>query len=177
VIVNLKGPSCFFYLVLLFAFNPLYAHKGETHDEKTDKIEIQENNPRTEAAYKRVNELYIEKIKPVFKNKCFDCHSNSTVYPWYYKVPGVKQIIDKDIREAKEHLDFSSDFPFAGHGEPLEDLEEVKEVLEEGSMPPWNYRLMHSNSSITTKEKKTILEWIEAAERLIRDSKVRTANE
>ncbi|HIM93564.1 MAG TPA: cytochrome C, partial [Campylobacterales bacterium] len=29
-------------------------------------------------------------MKPIFENKCFDCHGTLGTYPWYYKIPGIK---------------------------------------------------------------------------------------
>lgn len=50
----------------------------------------------------RINQEYLKTVKPIFQKSCFDCHGNTTVYPWYYKVPGVKQLIDNDIDEVKQ---------------------------------------------------------------------------
>ncbi|MBK9039223.1 MAG: heme-binding domain-containing protein [Bdellovibrionales bacterium] len=64
----------------------------------------------------RINELYKDKVKPIFQKKCFDCHSQNTQYPLVLQIPGARQLIDGDIEEAKEHLDFTNDFPFGGMG-------------------------------------------------------------
>ena len=66
-------------------------------------------------AMKKCQDAYRAEIEPIFKAKCFDCHSSSTRHPWYYKVPGVRQLINSDVKEAKEHLDMSQGFPFQGH--------------------------------------------------------------
>lgn len=107
-----------------------------------------------------INKAYMASIKPIFQKKCFDCHSNTTHYPWYYRLPFVKQLIDRDIQEGLEHIDMSRGFPFGGHGTPQEDLEELREVVEKDEMPPWQYRLIHWQSSLTKADKAKILEWI-----------------
>src|SRR3989338_5754589 len=60
----------------------------------------------------RIRILYNTLARPIIEKKCFDCHSSQTKYPAYYKLPLVKWLIDSDISEAKEHLDFEKPFPF-----------------------------------------------------------------
>lgn len=108
----------------------------------------------------QVNESYVRDVKPIFLKKCMDCHSDQTRFPWYSSIPGVEQLIQSDIKEAKEHIDMSKDFPFAGHGEPIEDLEELLETVNTGSMPPLRYKILHWGSGLTETEKKTIRQWI-----------------
>ncbi len=108
----------------------------------------------------RINRDYITNIKPIFKEKCFDCHSNQTRFPWYYKIPGVKQLIDRDIKESKEHIDMSGDFPFKSHESPAEDLKAIAEEIQENEMPPWRYILLHTDAKISVEEKKKIFDWV-----------------
>ncbi|MBK8204899.1 MAG: heme-binding domain-containing protein, partial [Bdellovibrionales bacterium] len=110
-----------FLMIAVVAFIPgdAFAHKNHHHSEPPQAPTPQSQ----EALLGRINELYKFNVKQIFQKKCFDCHSQNTQYPWYYKIPGAKQLIDGDIEEAKEHLDFSNDFPFGGHGAPSEDLE------------------------------------------------------
>lgn len=111
-------------------------------------------------ALMRVNEKYRRDIRPIFAKKCFDCHSITTHYPWYYSVPGVKQLIDRDIQEARADLDMSKDFPFLGKGTPTDYLDVLKDVINDGSMPPFRYRLLHRGSALTEDEQKSIMNWV-----------------
>jgi hypothetical protein len=69
-------------------------------------------------------------------------------------------MMNHDMEEAKEHLDMTKGFPFAGHGTPKKDLEALKETVKEDSMPPWQYKLMHWDSVLTSGEKKIVNQWI-----------------
>lgn len=140
---------------LIFTF----AH--EAHHPKTLEI------PKQEKKLQKINEAYIEQVKPIFQSKCFDCHSSSTKYPWYYSLPMIRRKIDEDIAEAKKHLDFNHNFPFQGHGSPEEDLKAIAEVIQKGSMPPFRYRILHWNSRLTTSEKEKIMLWVLNSERLL----------
>lgn len=137
-----------------------FAHKGEMHLAPQAKT--------TGVAEATINRAYVETVKPIFQKSCFDCHSGTVNYPWYYKIPGARQLIDRDIREAKEHLDFSKDFPFGGHGKPLEDLKAIEDAVRDGAMPPFRYWILHREARLSDAERKAILEWVQASKELLR---------
>lgn len=121
-----------------------------------------------EIKYMKINEEYKSTIKPIFQKSCFDCHSNATTYPWYYKVPGVKQLIDSDIKESKKHLDFSNDFPFISHETPQKDLDAIGKAIKNGSMPPFLYQVMHRDSNLSKSEIKQVEKWIEKSQETLK---------
>ncbi|RYZ91045.1 MAG: hypothetical protein EOP06_07235 [Proteobacteria bacterium] len=133
-------------------------------------------SPASDAAMISINELYLKDIKPIFKRSCFDCHSSSTTYPWYSKMPGAKQLIRNDINEAKQHLDLTNDFPFAGHGSPPEDLVAINEQVQDGDMPPWRYRVLHSDSKLTDDEKAAVQAWVEKSLSILKVASPGTAH-
>ena len=116
----------------------------------------------------KINNEYKSTIKPIFQKSCFDCHSNATTYPWYYKVPGVKQLIDSDIKESKKHLDFSNDFPFISHETPQKDLDAIGKAIKNGSMPPFLYQVMHRDSNLSKSEIKQVEKWIEKSQETLK---------
>lgn len=79
-------------------------------------------------------------------------------------------MMDGDIKEAKDHLDFSSDFPFVSHATPAEDLEAIQEEVAEDEMPPLRYRLMHPSSKLTSEEKEIVNHWVQFGKnKLVKD--------
>lgn len=72
------------------------------------------------------------------------------------------------MREAKKHMDMRKDFPFLGHGTPLEDLEAIEVILKDGSMPPWRYRIIHRGSKLTKDEIEAIRAWIDEGRGLLK---------
>jgi cytochrome c peroxidase len=147
------------FTFLLFSLH-LQAHQGEKHKEKAKTANKQVVK---EDYLKKINSHYLKDVKPIYQKKCFDCHGVVSKFPWYYKLYGVKQLMDNDIRTAKEHLDMSSDFPFAGHGTPVTDLEAIKRSIEDDSMPPFKYVIMHWDSPLTQNEEKIILKWVNSS--------------
>ncbi|MDD5160764.1 MAG: heme-binding domain-containing protein [Sulfuricurvum sp.] len=151
----LKNRTIALLSISLFLPAIVFGH-GDHHDEMKSKEMV---SNQTVHAYETINSEYIKSIKPIIEKKCFDCHGNTTQYPWYYKVPGIKQMIDYDVKEAKKHLDMSKNFPFISHATPLKDLESIKKVTIEGDMPPLRYVLGHWDSRLSESEKQTIVTW------------------
>mgnify|MGYP001617888881 CR=1 FL=1 len=120
-----------------------------------------------EAPLQVINKAYLDRVKPVLIKKCGDCHGPLPAYPWYYIIPGVRQFIDYDRKSALKHLDISNDFPFVGHGTPIEDLRAVLESVTKGSMPPLRYSMFHKGANLTDEEKKTIMDWTADGEKLL----------
>ncbi len=99
-------------------------------------------------------------VKAVMDAKCYDCHSNHTVYPWYAEVAPVSLWIKDHIDEGKEHFDVSS---WATYSDKKKDhkLEELIEEVEEGEMPLKSYNLLHGN--LTAEEREAIISWAQQA--------------
>lgn len=148
-----------FFLLWILIPGLAFSHGKEVHQSKDESsISVQAILSDThKIKIFQVRQSYQKEIEPIFKLKCFDCHGDKTDYPWYYMLPGVKQIIEKDILEAKKHLDISKGFPFGGHGTPKQDLESIQKSTKKGSMPPFLYRISHENSALTENEKETVL--------------------
>jgi hypothetical protein len=80
---------------------------------------------------------------------CFDCHSNETVWPWYSNVAPVSWLVQRDVDEGREELNYSE------WNRPQE-AEESAETVLEGSMPPRSYLLTHSEARLTDADLETL---------------------
>ncbi len=84
---------------------------------------------------------------------CYDCHSNTTVWPWYSNIAPVSWLVQRDVDEGREHLNFSDwNQSHAEHGQKEGEVEELGEVVLEGEMPPPNYLLTHPEARLTQAE-------------------------
>ncbi len=149
-------------ILFLFLAFPLEAHHGPHHGQGDKNAR---DAQRVKGVYAKINASYSQNVKAIIDAKCGDCHGGPPRLPWYYSIPGIKGLIDRDIHEAQVHLIFSNGFPFGGHGTPTEDLEELKSALEKDNMPPTRYRVLHPGSSPTDNEKNAILSWIEESQK------------
>jgi mono/diheme cytochrome c family protein len=76
---------------------------------------------------------------------CFDCHSNETVWPWYSNVAPVSWLIQWDVEEGREHLNYSE-------WNRDQEGEDSAETVRDGSMPPSAYLLTRSDARLTDAE-------------------------
>jgi hypothetical protein len=76
---------------------------------------------------------------------CFDCHSNTTVWPWYSNIAPISWIMQRDVEEGRDELNFSE-----WHIE--QDGDEAAETVRDGSMPPKQYLLAHPQARLTAEQ-------------------------
>jgi hypothetical protein len=86
------------------------------------------------------------------KRACFDCHSNETIWPWYSHIAPASWITYRDAVEARKEFNFSD-----WQNNPLNDPEEIAEVISEGEMPPWQYLLFHVPAKLSQVEKEQLI--------------------
>ncbi len=151
-------------LVSIFLFTGrICAHCGEGHHGSSQKSE--EISEDEKIAFQIINERYLKTVKPIFEAKCFACHATTNQrLPWYSEIPFVKDLIQNDIAEAKEHMDMTKDFPFNGHGTSMDDLETIRTEIEKGEMPPARYWMVHWKSRVSEDELGTIRDWTQFGE-------------
>lgn len=99
-------------------------------------------------------------VVAILENKCYDCHSNKTVYPWYSEIAPFSLWIADHVEEGNEHFNVSQ---WDSYDTKKRDhkLEELIEEVEEGEMPLDSYTWLHGN--ITEEEKQAILLWAKEA--------------
>jgi len=85
------------------------------------------------------------KTRDLAVRACFDCHSNETVWPWYSNVAPMSWLLQRDVEEGREALNFSE------WNRPQEG-EEAAETVREGSMPPGPYLFTHPDGRLTDTE-------------------------
>lgn len=100
-----------------------------------------------------------DSVERLLSVACYDCHSNSTSYPWYYNIQPLAWWLDDHITEGKKELNFSD---FAGYNlaKQYHKLEEVEEFVNEDAMPLQSYTITHRAANLTETQKKTLVEWV-----------------
>jgi hypothetical protein len=100
-------------------------------------------------------------VHQLFVDKCYDCHSNNTVYPWYYSVQPVAWWMAGHVDEGKEHLNFS-EFKNYPEKRATHKLEEIMEMIAEDEMPLPSYLIAHPEAKVSPQEKESINSWIKS---------------
>ncbi|MCF8715253.1 heme-binding domain-containing protein [Joostella atrarenae] len=99
-----------------------------------------------------------EPVEAVLVNTCYDCHSNSTNYPWYAGIEPVSYWLAGHINDGKKHLDFSQ-WDLYAPKKKAHKLEEVAEAVTEGWMPLDSYKWLHKDANLTEAESKAVADW------------------
>jgi len=86
------------------------------------------------------------------KRACFDCHSNLTTWPWYSNVAPVSWLVQRDVDGGRAALDFSE------WNSPQDGANDLTDVIADGAMPPWYYKIQHPKSRLSSAEKHQLLD-------------------
>lgn len=101
-------------------------------------------------------------VKAVLKNACYDCHSHQTIWLWYSRIAPVSWMIAHDVKEGREHLNFSSwelmDAQAKGFA-----YQQIRKEVENGEMPLKPYTMLHRNAALTNADKQVIYSWLNTA--------------
>ncbi|MBL7901466.1 MAG: heme-binding domain-containing protein [Bacteroidia bacterium] len=97
-------------------------------------------------------------VQNIIKASCYDCHSNTSVYPWYTNVAPVSWWIKHHIKEGRKHLNFSEWGNYTAKKADHK-LEECVEMIQEGEMPMSSYTLIHRETKLSEEESLMLVNW------------------
>jgi hypothetical protein len=100
-------------------------------------------------------------VKQIIRAACYDCHSNSTRWPWYSRVAPLSWIVVRHVESARRRLNFSDWSDYASDpGTKAHKLEQIRSSIADGTMAPWYYRMLHPEARLTAHERDAIAAWI-----------------
>jgi hypothetical protein len=107
-----------------------------------------------------IDQVYIlpENVKGILQKACFDCHSNTTKYPWYANIQPIAWWMDDHVNEGKGELNFSI---FGSYTLKKQDhkLEEISEQIVD-EMPLLSYTIAHKEAKLSKVEKEELTLWV-----------------
>lgn len=108
-----------------------------------------------------------DSVHQLLKSTCYDCHSNTTQYPWYAEIQPVAWWLDDHIQEGKKELNFNL---FASYSprRQYRKLEEIVEEVKEGEMPLDSYTWVHRDAKLTIEQRASITSWAEGVRETMR---------
>jgi mono/diheme cytochrome c family protein len=81
---------------------------------------------------------------------CFDCHSNQTVWPWYSNIAPISWLVQHDVDEGRQALNWSE----WGRGQEGGD---AAEAVSQGQMPPFTYTLTHPSAKLSAADRAAFI--------------------
>lgn len=103
-----------------------------------------------------------ENVQQILKVSCYDCHSNTTQYPWYWNVQPAAWILSNHFIEGKRELSFSVFSTYPAYRQ-YKKFKEIDEQLKKGEMPLASYTLIHRDAVVTGDQKQAVENWAQAA--------------
>lgn len=102
-------------------------------------------------------------VENILQVSCYDCHSNTTKYPWYSNVQPAAWFLADHVNDGKKHLNFSefTNMPLFVQNHKLE---ETKEMVEEKEMPlsSYTYFGLHPEANLTDAQRQKIIDWADS---------------
>jgi cytochrome c len=93
--------------------------------------------------------------KSVLIAKCADCHSNETKWPIYARIAPGSWLIERDIMDARKHMDLS-----LWKNTPPETqqvwIAKIVQEAKSGEMPPLQYLVLHWNAKLSKADVQTL---------------------
>ena len=119
------------------------------------------NPPVNEAETLEASVQVPENIRAIMKRSCSDCHTNTTVYPWYSQISPVSWWLKNHIDEGRRELNFSVWATYQPKRKAKK-LEEVCEQINEKEMPLPSYTWVHRDAILSAEESKVLCDWATA---------------
>ncbi len=85
------------------------------------------------------------------RDACFDCHSNETNWPWYSQVAPASWLLEYDVTTGRSFFNFSE----WQDGRIMP--EEFAFVINNNSMPPVQYRIIHPEARLSADQKQALI--------------------
>jgi len=94
-------------------------------------------------------------VKAILKKACYNCHSNETDWVWYTKIAPASFLAVSDVNDGRKHLNFSE----WDINKEAKAKEKIWDEVREEQMPPWQYRVFHSEAKLSIEEKDALRNW------------------
>lgn len=88
-------------------------------------------------------------------NSCFGCHSSAPTLPWNARL-APSYIFGAD--DARKTLNFSA-WSSYDTARQRAAMAEIAKVVEDGSMPPWDFRVLHPSGALSNDQRQIVLDW------------------
>jgi len=97
-----------------------------------------------------------EQTRAMVVDACFDCHSNRTHWPWYTNIAPASWLVQRDVDNGRARLNFSE------WDRSQRRADRAAEVVDEGRMPPIQYRLLHPGARLSSSERQALVQGLVA---------------
>ena len=122
--------------LILFALIQLIPY-GRTHSDPAATNPVTWDSPQTQQ---------------LAMQACGDCHSNQTTWPWYSNIAPISWLVQEHVDHGRQILNFSNFSP------NQRGADRAARAVQNGSMPPSYYTLIHANARLTDAQKQQLIQ-------------------
>lgn len=92
---------------------------------------------------------------------CLACHNDPPKFPWYAKLPVVKNMLASDAANALKQINLSEAYTTLATNSPMGQvaLNKIENAVTHQTMPPARFSVMHWKSKITKAKRESLLSW------------------
>jgi hypothetical protein len=101
------------------------------------------------------------RVQDVLRRACYDCHSSETRWPWYSAVTPMSGFLERDVRRAREVMNFS-EWTITAGASPARSaatLNAVCAAVQSGLMPKKRYKLLHPEAQLSRSDVEAVCQW------------------
>jgi hypothetical protein len=117
-------------------------------------VEVERTNPPVSGEIEVPPE-----VMKILRMSCYDCHSNTTTWPWYIEVAPVSWLIANHVASGRRHLNFS-EWNRYNDTKKEKKLKAILEEITADEMPLRSYTFVHPGSELDLTRKEVIKKWI-----------------
>jgi hypothetical protein len=100
-----------------------------------------------------------KKVMEILRRSCYDCHSNSLIYPWYAQIAPLSWYTQDHVKDGRAVVNFSiwKRYDRAKQQKVMEKLPESLLIR----MPLPDYLWLHKEATLSREDKKILTQWAE----------------
>ena len=99
-------------------------------------------------------------VRQILATACYDCHSDTTRYPWYAEIQPTAWWLNQHVDHAKNELNFSRFAAYATRHK-RQKLEAAIDEVTDKAMPLPSYLILHHDARLSPEQIKALTEWFE----------------
>jgi cytochrome c len=107
------------------------------------------------------------RVVPLIEKACQNCHSERTEWPVYSYLPFASWALEKDVAEARQHLNLSHWDQYSAE-DKRDLLARIGTEVRNHQMPLPRYLLLHPEARLSEAEIGAIYDWTKAERRALR---------
>ncbi len=107
-------------------------------------------------------------VRPILERACANCHSQNTHWPLYSYVPGISWALERDVAEARSHMNLSHWDDYSAE-QKRDLLARMGSEVRNRRMPLPRYLILHPEARLSDADIQAIYKWTKSERRNITD--------